>query len=465
MTTYRLHTRALDDEACRAVHAATVEVLGTTGVDVRHEEARALLAAAGAAVDGERVRIPGRLVDDALEATPREVIVGSRGEAPGLRLAAGEAYYGTGSDCIYVLGPGSRDRRPGTLADVEEMAALQERLTNIDFVLSMVHPHEVPADRAPLAQFAAMLRATAKPLIMVPEDASHLERFAAMAEACGARDSWLLYAMPTPPLQHGLSSADRLVRAARLGVPLVYCSALLQGATAPSSPAAMLALSNAEVLSGLVIAQLARSGAPFVYGTTQGWMDPRSGQIVYCGPEEMAVQQASADLARHYGLPSFGTGGCSDAALLDEQWVAEAALTLLTATHAGVTLLHDLGYVASGTASSYESMVLLDELVGWVKAYVAGVTIDDEALAVAEIADVGPGGNHLARRHSRRQLRDFFRPSLLSRQPYDAWLGAGGRSLLDRVAERTAELRASVRDYRPPDGALRELDRLAERAG
>ena len=464
MSTYRLHTSALDEEACRSVHAATVEILETTGVGVRHDEARTLLATAGATVDGERVRIPGRLVDDALEAAPRALTVSSRGAAPGLRLTKDHVYYGTGSDCIYVLGPGPRDRRRGTLADVEEMAALQERLPYIDFVLSMVHPHELPPDRAPLAQFAAMLRGTGKPLVMVPEDAAHLERFAAMAEACGARDSWLLYAMPTPPLVHGHASADRLVRAARLGVPLVYASALLQGATAPASPAGLLVLSNAEVLSGLVITQLARPGAPYVYGATQGWMNPHSGLIVYCGPEEMAVQQASADLARHYGLPSFGAGGCSDAQSLDEQWAAEAALTLLTAAQAGLTLVHDLGYAGSGTASSYESMVLLDELVAWVRAYLAGLTIDDESLAVSEIGEVGPGGTHLARRYSRRRLREFFRSGLLGQESHESWRAGGGRSLLERVAERTRELRAGERAHRPPDDALRELDRLVEQA-
>ena len=132
------------------------------------------------------------------------------------------------------------------------------------------------------------------------------------------------------------------------------------------------------MLSGLVISQLVHPGAPFVYGTAQGWMEPRTGHVVYCGAEEMAAQQASADLAAHYGLPSFGTGGCSDSLLLDEQWAFEAGMTLLTAASSGVTLLHDLGYVASGTASSYESIVVADELAGWVKAYLAGVTIDED---------------------------------------------------------------------------------------
>lgn len=463
MPQYRLQTRALDDEGCAAVHAATLELLAGTGVEVQHEEMLRALAAAGAQVEGSRVRMPAGLIDEALAAAPRRITLASRGAVPALELTSGRVYYGTGSDCIYVLGPGARDRRRGVLADVEEMAALQEQLDNIDYVLSMVHPHELPATVAPVAQFAAMLRGTSKPLVMVPEDARHLEAFNAMAEACGARDSWAIYAMPTPPLTHGKDSVDRLARCARLGIPMVYASAFLPGATAPASVAGCVLLANAEMLSGLVITQLAAPGAPFVYGTSQGWMEPRSGHIVYCGPEEMAAQQASADLARHYGLPSFGAGGCSDSLLLDEQWAFEAGMTLVAAAQSGVTLLHDLGYVASGTASSYETMVVADELVGWVKAYLAGATIDEESLAAAEIAAAGPGGTHLGRKYSRQHLRDFFRPRLVSQDSYESWEAAGAASLLERAAERTRELRAAERAYRPSDDALRELDAIVAR--
>jgi trimethylamine--corrinoid protein Co-methyltransferase len=327
----------------------------------------------------------------------------------------------------------------------------------------MVHPHELPADLAPVAQFAAMLRGTSKPLIMVPEDARHLEAFNEMAAACGAQDSWAIYAMPTPPLTHGDLSVDRLVDCARLGIPMVYASAFLPGATAPASVAGCVVLANAEMLSGLVISQLAAPGAPFVYGVSQGWMEPRSGHIVYCGPEEMAAQQASADMARHYGLPSFGNGGCSDSLLLDEQWAFEAGMTLVTAAQSGVTLLHDIGYVASGTGSSYETMVVTDELVGWVKAYLQGLTIDEESLAVAEIAAAGPGGTHLGRKYSRRHLRDFFRPRLISQDSHESWQAAGAASLLERAAERTRELRAAEREYRPSDDALKELDAIVGR--
>ncbi len=344
------------------------------------------------------------------------------------------------------------------------MAALQEKLPSIDFVMSMAHPHELDAVFAPVAQFAAMLRGTSKPLIMVPEAGTDIALFKEMAAVCGNEGSWAVYAMPTPPLLHGHHSAERLMRCAEQDVPMVYATALLQGATAPASRAACLLQTNVEMLSGLVIAELAKPGAPFVYGVAQGAMNARTAHVLYCAPESMAAQQASADLARYYDLPTFGYGGCSDSLMLDEQWAFEAGMTLLTAALSGVTLLHDLGYVASGTASSYESVVIMDELVRWVKAYLAGVTVDEVTLAAAEIAEVGPGGTHLSRKYTRRHVRDYLQPDLVSQDQYDGWAAAGSSSLLDRAATRSRELRQGERAYAPAPDALRELDALVERA-
>ncbi len=277
MPTYRLRTTALDEEGCAAVHAATLEILEKTGVEVQHGGALELLAGAGARVDGSRVRMPAALVDDALAAAPRSITLTSRGETGDLELKAGPVYYGTGSDCLVCLGPETRDRRPVSLDDVEQMAAVQEHLPNIEFVMSMAHPHELPAAFAPAAQFAAMLRGTSKPLIMVPEVAADIDLFSEMAAACGSAQSWALYAMPTPPLVHGEHSAARLIRCAELGVPMVYASATLQGATGPASRAGVLVQTNAEMLSGLVITELASPGAPYRVRRGTGRHEPAHG--------------------------------------------------------------------------------------------------------------------------------------------------------------------------------------------
>ena len=104
----------------------------------------------------------------------------------------------------------------------------------------------------------------------------------------------------------------------------------------------------------------------------------------------------------------------------------------------------------------------MDEIVSWVKAYLDGVTIDTDALAVDEIAAVGPGGTHLARKYSRTHLRDYLMPQLISQDQYDAWAAAGSSSLLQRTAEKTRELRKGEREYALESDAAQALDALVE---
>ena len=421
MPQYRLHTEALDEDGCAAVHRATLDLLDGTGVGVQHDEALALLAAAGARVEGTRVRMPAGLIDEALAAAPRTITLSSRGAAPALELTDGPVYYGTGSDCIFVHGPGARDRRQGVLADVEDMAALQQKLTNIDYVLSMVHPHELPAQVAPVAQFAAMLRGTCKPLIMVPEDARHLEVFNEMAAACGAAGSWgdLCHADAAAAARQGVGGqADGLRPAGHPHGVRQRLPARRHGAGVGSRVRAARQRRDAE----RPCHHASRRSGSAVRVRHLAGLDGAA-----LGPHRVLRARGdggAAGIGRH-GAPLRaavvrGTGGCSDSLLLDEQWAFEMGMTLLTAAQSGVTLLHDIGYVASGTGSSYEAMVVADELVGWVKAYVAGVTIDEETLAAAEIAAAGPGGTHLGRNYSRRHLRDFFRPRLTSQDSFES---------------------------------------------
>ena len=92
--------------------------------------------------------------------------------------------------------------------------------------------------------------------------------------------------------------------------------------------------------------------------------------------------QASCDLARYYGLPSFAYAAVSDSKLFDEQLAVEAALTAVVGALSRATLLHDVGYLETGMQNSYESIVLGDELVGWAKAFMRDVLVDNESMAL-----------------------------------------------------------------------------------
>ncbi len=150
---------------CRRLHGATLQLLEEVGVDVMHEPSLESYRAAGARVEGRRVRIPGRLVDAALASAPRSWLLKPRGGGTEpLDLRDGEVYFGTGSDVLYVRDPRSGERRRARRNDVEGMAALCEQLPNIDFVMSMGLPEDAPQAIDDLVQVVAMLRGTRKPL-------------------------------------------------------------------------------------------------------------------------------------------------------------------------------------------------------------------------------------------------------------------------------------------------------------
>jgi trimethylamine--corrinoid protein Co-methyltransferase len=451
-----------DENDCRRVHEATLTVLEQTGVEVRHERARELLARAGVRVEGTRARLGRELVARALEAVPRRSRIAGRGGDGelDLDLTVEGSYYGTGSDCLFVCDPDSGERRRVRVADVEGMAVLCEKLPNIDFVMSMGLPEDAAHDVDDVAPFVAMLKGTRKPLLVATRDARPLARMKEMAAIAGAADSFGVYAMPTPPLMHDFEGMDKLLTCAELDIPLIYAPAPSVGATGPASVAGLIVVGNAEVLSGLVVHQLVNPGAPFVYGIGVGKMNMQSFVDTYNPPEIFSGHQAASDLARWYGLPSFAYAGHSDSKLLDEQWAMEATFSTILGALSRATLLHDVGYLETGLQSSYETIVIGDEIIGYARAFMKPVATDDESLALEEITAVGPGGNHLARRYTREHYRSFWQTGLCDQRIYDRWLEDGAKTMRQRAKERVAELRSEPRSFALADGQLARIEEL-----
>ena len=438
--------RVWDEPACRRVHDASLGLLAGTGVDMKHERARALCAAAGATVDGRRVRIPPELVGKALAAAPRSWTMRPRGgDSAPLELTCGNTYFGTGPDCLYVTDPGSGARRRAHASDVTAAAIVVDRLPNLDFAMSMALPDDVANDVVDVAQFAAMLKGTRKPLVVSsPFGGASLYTMHEMAAACGEAGSFACLAMSSPPLMLDDVCCDKALACADLQVPLVLAGSVSAGSQGPASLAACVAVANAEVLAALVVHQLARPGAPFVFGAGTGVMNMRTVVDVYNSPGVFLADQAHLDLIHGiYGLPSWSYAGHSDSKLPDEQWSLELGISTILGTLARATLLHDVGYLESGLQSALEGVVLGDEIAGYARALMDEVPVDDEALALAEIEAAGPGGNHLGTRMTRARHRHFWRPELIDQNTHDRWLAAGQGTLLERVRRRLQELLAA----------------------
>ena len=438
----------LSETQLQDIHLAALEVLRRTGIRFHHQEALDLLKNAGAFIsDGNLVKFPTRLVEDAIASAPGRVVMCDRDGDPAMYLEGTKVYFGTGSDCLNLLDPETGEHRKFIQADIVNGYRLCDALPNIHFVMSIGIPSDADPDLTYDVQMALMLEHTTKPIVFVTNDKTSCQRAIDMAaavtggyEALREQQHILLYSEPSSPLQQSQTAVDKLLLMAEYELPVIHSPGPLMGGTAPITIAGGLVMSLAEILSGLVVHQMTNPGAPFVFGAGLHHMDMKSTQICYGGPEFQLTKAAIAQLGRWYGMPTWGYAGCSDAKVMDEQAAAEAMLSVLMAKLTGANLIHDVGYMESGLTTSYEMIVLTDELIAMTDSLINGIEVSDETLMLDELHEVGPGGHFLDTEATMARFRDFWYPDLMSREIRETWLERGATTLGERLTAKVLEI-------------------------
>jgi trimethylamine--corrinoid protein Co-methyltransferase len=279
-----------------------------------------------------------------------------------------------------------------------------------------------------------------------------------------ANPIFAIYSEPVSPLMHEFDALDVAMLMAENNLPAIYTPAPLAGATAPATLAGTIVISLCESLSGLVLHQTVREGAPFIMGGVITILDMSASQICYGAPEFMLMAAGLAEMAHHYRIPVFGTAGCSDAKSCDGQHAAEIAENILMAAMSGANLIHDSGYMESGNCTSLQSLVIVDEIIGQVKRIVRGVEVDEETLALDVIAKVGPGGDFMRQRHTARHYKsEWFFPTLFNRRRYQDWTDGGRQDLAARAQEKLLGILASHKGPPLDEETRKSVHALVER--
>ena len=444
----------LSEGKMKDLHLAALEVLRRTGIRFHHQGALDLLKNAGAFVsDGNLVKFPARLVEDAINTVPERVIMCDRDGEPAMFLEGSKSSFGTGSDCLNILDSETGEHRKFAQADIVDDYRLCDALPNIDFVMSIGLPADVDPKITYDVQMALMLENTIKPIVFVTDDKASCQRAIEMAaavaggyEALREQQHILLYSEPSSPLQQSETAVDKLMLMAEYELPIVHSPGPQMGGTAPITMASGLAMSLAEIMSSIVVHQMKRPGAPFIFGAGLHHMDMQATQICYASPEFQLTKAAIAQLGRWYGMPTWGYAGCSDAKVMDEQAALEAMLSVLMAKLSGGNLIHDVGYMESGLTCSYEMIVLTDELIDMTDHFMKGIEVSDDALMLDELDNVGPGGHFLDTEQTLSRFRDFWFPGLLDRKIREKWLNSGATTLGQRLNARVKEI---IKEHQP----------------
>jgi trimethylamine--corrinoid protein Co-methyltransferase len=260
-----------------------------------------------------------------------------------------------------------------------------------------------------------------------------------------------------------VDAVDKLILCADRGIPCVYSTSPLAGGTAPITVAGHVAQGAAESLLGLVIHQLRKPGAPFVFGIGPAVLDMGTMQSAYNAPEYLMGYVCAVELARWLDLPNGGYAGTTDAQVIDAQAGMEAAELTFLSLATGSNLNHDIGYLDYGMSGSLELIVLTDEFLAMNRKLVAGVEVTPETLAVDVVRDVGPGGDFLSHRHTARNVRKAqWRPTIINRQGYVRWQEEGGLDLAEKARRKALKLLETHEPAPLDDAVAARIDALVD---
>lgn len=465
--------RVLTEDQIEEIHAATLALLETTGVNVLNKAAVQLLKDAGCRVaDDHNVKIPGPLVEDSIQHAPSEVTVYNRKGDPAMRLGGSNVYFGMGTDLLNTWDLKTGELRASCLQDVIDSAVVGDYCEEIDFIAANAFPLDVPQNLAFVMAFKAMMANSTKPLYFTAGGSQDLAVILEMAaEVRDGKDRLrekpflIHYAEPISPLVHSTGAVDKLFMCADNGIPLNYSPALLSGGSGPVTLAGAIVVANAEALSGLVIQQLRAKGAPAITGFSATPMDMRIGTTVYASPDERLTHSACCDIYHYYGLPVWGEAGCSDAGSLDEQAAMESMASIMLAALDGCNLVHNIGYLGQGLVGSLASVVMCSEIISYVRRILRGFDISRDRIGLDVIHAVGPGGNYLAQEQTLKYCRqEHWMPRFINRRSPETWQTEGGKRYGAVVAEKALDILADHQPDRLPSESLKRLDAIIEKS-
>lgn len=458
----------LSQDQIDVLHNASLKIMERTGMRFFDQETLDLFKKAGADIsDGNLVRIPSRLVEWAQRSVPDNVDVYDRSHKRSMMLGGDRTYFGVGSDCMSTYDLKTGEHRKAVLSDVVNGVRLVDALPNMDFVMSMFLPSDVPMADYERHQMSIMLQESTKPIIFAGVEEDSTVMAIDMASAV-AGDLQTLQAYPfvinfvstVSAFHHNGESLQRLLYAAERNIPSIYGPGSMRGTLTPMTSAGAMALNNAAQLAGLVLSQLKREGSPLILcGRNGHFMDMRSMVSLYTAPD---AGPYGWDLARYYQIPTF-SAACTDAKVFDAQAAAETALTLFEKALNGANIVHDLGYLDCAMTGSLELVAFSDEVIEWIKRYWQPFEISEESLALDLIHATGPDGNYLETDHTLEHFRELWTPGLLDRTNFETWSSQGSLTLQQRANQQVLEILSSHRAEPLPSEVTARLDEIVDR--
>ena len=424
----------LEHSQIERIHDAAIRILTKTGIRFNHPAALEILKENGFKTNSGIVFMDDRQVRKALDTCPPTFTV--HGRDPDKKVLIGGDHFALLPTCgATSVMEDSGGLRPGILTDYHRACQLvqtSDQLSMNGFI--MVQPSDIPAEHSHLEMNLSAMTLCDKPFVGAttsPKAARETLDMASIvlggAEKLKEKPGMVSIINAASPLQFAEDQTECLMIYAKAGQPVAIVNMPLAGSTGPVALDSFMALTNAEVLAGIVLCQLVSPGLPVIYGSTAAPTDMKTMNPAMGSIESLKLATMVVQMAKYYNLPCRTGGSLTDSQVADYQAGCEGTLMLSTALRAGANFVfHACGHMAAYASMSFAKWILDEELCKNIRGLLSPTDIGKPSIDIAAIEEIGIGGQFLTHQSTLTDFRQLSQPVVFNRKEHSKWMSCGG---------------------------------------
>ncbi len=442
----KLTFKVLSERDIVKIHEAALEVMEEAGVRFPSNRALDVLEEAGCSVDRESMiaKLPSDLVIKTLRQAPTRFLLAGRDPKDDLWIDDRTSHLSTDGCAVDVYDIDTGELRRSKKQDIVNACKLADYLPEISYIWGPpVSAQDIPAHIRPLHEIEASMSGTTmhiQPETVISHEIAHfaLEMAAVVAggkEKLRRRPLFSYMQCATDPLGQDGGSLDASMVAAEWGIPTGFMPMPMSCATAPATLAGNLVVTTVDAVSPLVLMQLVNPGTPVYFAAAPTAIDIKTGGYTGGGPEDFLLAAAFSEICHFYQIPLAVGGFATGAKLPDWQAAVDNSFAGLMPVLTNTSIINGAGTLNGSKIFSLQSLVMDAEIYSIIAKTSQGIEVNEDTLAVELIKKVGPGGNFLADKHTRRYMRDIWQPVVYDRKPYGQWEESGRRGAFEEATE------------------------------
>ena len=442
----KLTFKVLSERDIVKIHEAALEVMEETGVKFPSHRALDVLEEAGCSVDRETMvaKLPSDLVMKTLRQAPTRFLLAGRDPKDDLWIDDRTSHLSTDGCAVDVYDINTGELRRSNKQDITNACKLADYLPEISYIWGPpVSAQDIPAHIRPLHELEASMDGTTmhiQPETVISREMAHfaLEMAAVVAggkEELRKRPLFSYMQCATDPLGQDGGSLDASMVAAEWGIPTGFMPMPMSCATAPATLAGNLVVTTVDAVSPLVLMQLVNPGTPVYFAAAPTAIDLKTGGYTGGGPEDFLLAAAFSEICHFYQIPLAVGGFATGAKVPDWQAAVDNSFAGLMPVLTNTSIINGAGTLNGSKIFSLQELIMDAEIFSIIAKTSQGIEVNDDTLAVDLIKKVGPGGNFLADKHTRKYMRDIWQPVVYDRKPYGQWEDSGRKGAFEEATE------------------------------